>query len=275
MAGVFQWTVNAQNINSVPYGSLLMKSKPVVLLMTATITPPDNCPDLARNDPALRMRDYITALSFYLNVPPQYCDRIIFAENSDTNLEPLKSILKSNHYNKQVEFISFPQGNNYPPKYGKGYGEMLLIDYAMDNSRILSKDDFIWKATGRLILNNFNAMIRTSPVDYDVYCDLHNGYKLLRLEHFFDPRFYAFTRKGYDAYFRPHTDKLRGAHIEHYFHDVLSRRLNDGKIIPRFKKVPMIRGIVASSNDNYFTTQKIIQRHVQQFFRTLTPWFWL
>lgn len=252
-----------------------MKNKPVVLLMTATITPPDNCPDLARKNPEMRMNDYINALKYYLDIPSQYCDRIIFAENSDTNLEPLQSALALHSQNKQVEFITFPQGNTFPPKYGKGYGEMLLMDYAMENSKVLSNDDVIWKATGRLILDNFAEILRISPQDYDVYCDLHNEYKLLGLTHFFDPRFYSFTRQGYDKFFRPHTSNLKGTHIEHYFYDVLIRNLNEHKIIPRFKKVPMIRGIVGSSNKDYFTINKIIQRKIQQFFRSVTPWFWL
>jgi len=252
-----------------------MKIKPVVLLMTATITPPENCPDLARADPGMRMNDYINALKFYLDIPSQYCDRIIFAENSDTNLEPLQSILKFNHQNKQVEFISFPQGNNFPPKYGKGYGEMLLMDYAMENSKLISDQDIIWKATGRLILDNFVKIIQTSSQDYDVYCDLHNDYKILGLVHFFDPRFYSFTKKGYDKLFRPHTNKLKAAHIEHYFYDVLTKNMDGHKIIPRFKKVPMIRGIVGSSNKDYFTRKKLIQRKFQQVFRTMMPWLWL
>ena len=252
-----------------------MKKKPVILLMTATITPPKNCPDLVRADPKIRMNDYINALKYYLDIPSQYCDRIIFAENSDTNLEHMQSILKFNHQNKQVEFISFPQGNSFPPAYGKGYGEMLLIDYAMENSKMISDQDIIWKATGRLILNNLTEIIKTSTQDYDVYCDLHNDYKLLGLDHFFDPRFYSFTKKGYDTFFRPHTNNLQGAHIEHYFYKVLLENINGNKIIPRFKKVPMIHGIVGSSNKNYWTINKIIQRNMQKIIRYVAPWIWL
>lgn len=243
--------------------------------MTATITPPDNCPDLARTDPKMRMEDYFNALKFYLDIPSQYCDRIIFAENSDTDLKPLRAVLEFNHQDKQVEFISFPDGNTFPPEYGKGYGEMLLIDYAMEHSKIISDQDIIWKATGRLILNNITDIIRTSKQDYDVYCDLHNDYKLFGLKHFFDPRFYSFTRKGYDAHFRPHTKNLKRAHIEHFFYEALMDNMDDYRIIPRFNKVPMIRGIVGSSNRSYFTTRKIIQRNIQQIFRYVTPWLWL
>ncbi len=252
-----------------------MKKKSVILLMTATITPPKNCPDLARTDPEIRMNDYTNALKFYLDIPSQYCNKIIFAENSDTNLEPLYSSLECNHQEKQIEFISFHRGNSFPPKYGKGYGEMLLIDYAMDNSKMISDQDIVWKATGRLILNNLTKIIKTSTQNYDVYCDLHNDYKFLGLNHFFDPRFYSFTKKGYDTLFRPHTNNLRGAHIEHYFYKILLENINDNKIIPRFKKVPMIRGVVGSCNTNYYTMNKIIQRKIQQIFRSIAPWLWL
>ena len=178
--------------------------RPTILLMTATITPPKGCPDLARVDPVLRMEDYYESLKYYLDVPIQLIDRIIFAENSDTDLTPLHECLKFNSQKKIIEFISFPNGNGFPPEYGKGYGEMLLIDYALDNSQIINEDDYIWKATGRLILSNLSSLIQKTPQNYDLYCDLHKDYAYLKLTHFFDPRFYSFTLKGYDRYFRPH-----------------------------------------------------------------------
>jgi len=252
-----------------------MHYHPTILLMTATITPPKNCPDLARVNPDLRMNDYYESLKYYLEIPSQLMDRIIFAENSDTDLTPLKEVLKFNSQNKKVEFISFPNGNDFPPEYGKGYGEMLLIDYALDNSKIINEDDIIWKATGRLILSNLPSLIQKTPQNYDLYCDLHNDYDFLGLVHFFDPRFYSFSLKGYDLYFRPHTNNLKKAHIEHYFYNVIKKDIYNNRIITRFKQVPLIKGFIGSSNQDYWSLNKKIQRKGQQIIRTIAPWFWL
>lgn len=250
--------------------------RPVVLLMTATITPPVNCPNLARVDPAVRINDYCNALKFYLDVPNKYIDRIIFAENSDSDLTPLKNELANNNLlKKEVEFISYSGGNAFPPEYGKGYGEMLLIDFALDNSKIISKEDIIWKATGRLVLSNISKLIAGTAQGYNLYCDLHNEYKLLSLTRFFDPRFYSFTLEGYDLYFRPYTPSLKSQHIEHFFYDKLINRIASDLIIPRFLYTPIINGYLGATNNDYWSPRKRIQRKFQQFIRLIAPGFWI
>ena len=42
--------------------------KPVVLIMTATITPPPNSIDTARKDPKTRLNDYCEAMKYYLSI---------------------------------------------------------------------------------------------------------------------------------------------------------------------------------------------------------------
>ena len=49
----------------------------------------------------------------------------------------------------------------------------------------------------------------------------------------------------------------------------------DNRIIPRFKQVPLIKGFIGSSNKDYWSMKKKIQRKGQQVIRTLAPWFWL
>lgn len=253
----------------------LMITKPTVLLMTATITPPNNCPDLKRTDPEIRMHDYFEALKFYVQIPPHFNDRIIFAENSNTDLTALKKIENFNIHNKQIEFISFKDGNSFPPEYGKGYGEMLLMDYALNESQLIKQNDRIWKATGRLVLKNFSKLIHKSPDDYDLYCDIHHDFPMFKLTHFFDPRFYSFNLEGYTRWFRPYISQLKGAHIEDFFYKILIEDLSHKKLAPRFKDVPLISGFVGSSNKNYMTVKKIIQRIGQQCMRVVFPWLWI
>src|SRR3954471_4308953 len=75
-----------------------------VLILTATITPPPGVPILARTDPQLRLQDYIDALKFYLAVPNHVLDRIIFAENSGSDLSKLRALAEES--DKRVEFGS-------------------------------------------------------------------------------------------------------------------------------------------------------------------------
>jgi hypothetical protein len=253
----------------------MLKQKPVVLIMTATIRPPINTPDLVRLDPKIRTLDYSEALKYYLNIGSDYIDRIIFADNSDSDLGDIKGVEKSIKHGKTVEFISFPSGNKYPPEYGKGYGEMMMLNYVLDNAKIITRSDIFWKATGRLILMNIESLIKSAPHPYAIYCDLHNSFKILSLDYFFDPRFYSFTMDGYNNYLRSSADKLKYSHIEHYYFDILKEGVEPGKVVPRFKKQPIIKGYSAAANDNYFTLRKRTQRQIQQILRYVAPWAWL
>lgn len=249
--------------------------RPIVLILTATINPPVNCPALLRSDPAVRLNDYCEALKYYLSLSSKSINRIIFVENSDSNLETLMNIEKHTKHNKLVEFIPFLGGNNFPPKYGKGYGEMLMLNYALDNSKIISGNELFWKATGRLILLNIESLIQNAPKSYDIYCDLHDSFRAIGLEFFFDPRFYSFTMKGYNKYLRLEADKLRYAHIEHLFYHIIKNGVHTGEIAPRFRDQPFISGYNGATNKYYFTRKKKIQRYAQQFMRYAAPWLWL
>ena len=90
------------------------------VLLTATITPPINAVQLSRVDPSLRMQDYTTSLIFYLDeLRKGVISGLIFAENSDSDIQSLQSLVASHPMKDSVEFISF-QGLDYPPEYGRG-----------------------------------------------------------------------------------------------------------------------------------------------------------
>ena len=107
------------------------------LLMTATIKPLVGIPELQRTDPLERMNDYMRALRFYCNVPETVIARIVFIENSESDLSPLHEVASSAKATHRVEFLSF-NGLDYPPGYGRGYGEFKLVDYAMSHAHFLA-----------------------------------------------------------------------------------------------------------------------------------------
>src|SRR3569832_774634 len=131
--------------------STRVKIRRNVLVMTATIRPLAGIPSLARTDPALRLADYRSSLSFYVQLLGTSFDQLLFVENSASDLSTLKDEVTRADINSKVEFISF-YGLDYNPKYGRGYGEFRLIDYAIATARTLESDDIIWKVTGRYIV---------------------------------------------------------------------------------------------------------------------------
>jgi hypothetical protein len=143
--------------------------EPNVILMSATITPSKDRPGSTRMDPAIRMNDCVEALRYYEGVTPEVVDRIVFLENSDTDLTPLKNALQRKSY-VNVEFISI--SSDYRPSRGKGYGEFRMFDEGLLASELIRADDHIWKVTGRLKILNIKQLICSAPAGYEVYCDL-------------------------------------------------------------------------------------------------------
>ncbi len=164
-----------------------------MLLLTATIFPPNNVPDLVVLDPELRTFQYIQALKFYSARLGKVYQRIVFAENSGASLEPISRVFGRN---RLIELLSV-EPISYPSNYGKGYGEMKLVDDAMQSSEILSQlppSAVIWKLTGRYRVLNICQVIRARPQFAELYLDKRGAWM--------DMRVIAFTPRLHEQYLR-------------------------------------------------------------------------
>jgi hypothetical protein len=86
-----------------------------ILLLTATITPPKNAADLARTDATLRLRDYEDAIEHHLaELSRGVVDRLVFTENSASDVSSLVDRVDRRGLREKVEFIVF-DGLDYPP----------------------------------------------------------------------------------------------------------------------------------------------------------------
>jgi hypothetical protein len=220
--------------------------------MTATITPLPGIPALARTDPKLRVQDYQASLAFYSSMLGRCFDAIIFAENSNSDLSPLVAAHAKSRYFDKLEFISF-YGLDYKPAYGRGYGEFLLVDHAIDTSKLLLPDDVIWKVTGRYIVRNIERIVVSRPPTSDLYCHMRNyPYRLC------DLFLLAWTRHGYESVIKGIYPKLRNDIVpnKHTMEETLLREVLDQSrrhlnIVPRFKVVPIVDGVRGWDNSQY------------------------
>lgn len=113
-------------------------------------------------NPEERKSQYIEAIRFYLKETD--C-KILFVENSNTPL--------NNHFEKEIaegrlELLSF-NGNNYNKQLGKGFGEMLIIEHAIQFSDFIKETAFLYKITGRYRILNVGSFIK------DCICDHSNN----------------------------------------------------------------------------------------------------
>jgi len=223
-----------------------------VLLMTATIAPLHGIPALVRVDPTLRLQDYQESLAFYIGLLGKCFDAIVFAENSKSDLAPLVATSAKSGYVDKVEFISF-YGLDYPPVYGRGYGEFQLVEHAIKKSKLLSPGDIVWKVTGRYIVKNIEEIVASRPLTSDLYCHMRNyPYRLCELY------LLAWNMRGYEAVIKGVYSHLRNDIVpnkhtieETLFRQILDRSFEHINIVPRFKIVPIVHGVRGWDNSQY------------------------
>jgi hypothetical protein len=201
---------NAASILRAPSASLLgsagvgsgrrsaaIQSSPTkhILLMTATVTP-HNAPNLARTDPAARLKDYDDALGFYLGLIDRPLHGIVFVENSDSDVTTLRQLVASRGLTERVEFLCNYGVHLYSEK-GRAHGEFKLLDYAMTTSIMVLEagvNHVVWKITGRYMVKNLASIIASAPRAFDAYVDMKDHPR-----RWMDMRLMAWTSTGYDA----------------------------------------------------------------------------
>ena len=170
------------------------KPKKICLLLTSCIYPNKDVPFLELKDSKIRKQQYLLSIEFFIK--ESNIDKIVFCDSSNAKEESYLTNL-AKKYNKNFEWISFVGNNSLVNKFGKGYGEGEIIEYALRNSILLKKSDYILKITGRMIVKNIDLIIKTS-CKYDFYCYpiLFNNQNV-----FLSTKMYIISKKLYEEYF--------------------------------------------------------------------------
>jgi hypothetical protein len=161
----------------------------IVLLMTATIKPRAGVKTRI-TDPDVRLADYQRALLYYAACIGNGIDRILFVENSGSDVSALRQAVPD----PRCEFIVYDAAGH--PSYGYGYGEFHLLQYAMDRYCDDEPNLLFIKVTGRYIVRNLNRFIALAR-GTDIVCDIRN-----RRQPWADLRVMAWTRRGFDRVLR-------------------------------------------------------------------------
>jgi hypothetical protein len=164
-----------------------------ILLLTSTIRPKPNQPELKLADPTQRLADYAGALEFQAGLLERnVIDRIVYVDNSGYDLRALSDRFRS----PAIEWISF-YDLDYDRSYHRGYGEFRLIDHAFRTSTVLAgmdATDHVWKITGRYVVKNLGTVIAATPRTFDLCCDVHGNWA--------EMGFMGWSRLGYEHHIR-------------------------------------------------------------------------
>lgn len=217
----------------------------LVVLLTGCINPGNVC-SVARRDPETRLNDYRQSLKYFLQLPG--IANIVFCENSGADLSGIQEVARLNNpYHKNLEMLSF-YGQPDHPEYGKGYGEMRIINYALDHSNIVRESSMIMKITGRLIVANSEAIAKaiSKTNGIDVFCDLRRNLSTA------DSRLFCATPRFLREYFMSFQEIMNES-TGICFEDVLARAVHramaDGL---RWSMLPYahdMRGVAGTANE--------------------------
>lgn len=213
----------------------------MILLLTGCINP-NGMTMTALSDQEERKRQYVEAIHFYLS---NTCYPIVFSENSGTDISQL---FQKEIQSGRLEYLSF-EGNQNKEK-GKGYGECEIIQYTLDNSKIIhyAKDKRIAKITGRLVIRNIMSIVRVHSLLFPqntVFCAINSNLS------FPDSRFIIAPESFYNTFLKSKEiiDDLRGYYFEHALCDII-RKEKQFPYSP-FLLMPQIEGMSGSSGEIY------------------------
>lgn len=254
-------------------------TEPVLVLMTATITPPAGVPALQRTDPVQRLEDYRRALAFYLGLPSTTVDRIVFADNSAGDMSVLEQLVRERGAGKDVELVSF-DGLDYPVEHGRGVGEVRLMQSALSRSRLLralGEDGVFWKVTGRLRIRNLQRLVATAPQGAELYADFR---RIPR--HWVDTRVFACTPRAFRRLFWSRVGDMRQDVLaqagfsapEQWLYGELLPERGDGLLVPRLRVEPLIEGY-SGFGDDYARPSRRLWSAVRGTSRRILPGLWI
>jgi hypothetical protein len=245
-----------------------------VLLLTATIAPPQGVPGLRHYDPEQRLGEYLAALDFYLGLR-RNVRAVVFAENSESDLDPLRALAERKGAADRFEALHVPRAEAVE---SRGAGEARIVRYAMEHSPTLqtvAPGQHVWKVTGRYILRNLQHLIDTAP-DTDLYINVRRWPRL-----WCDTYAYAYTRDGFERYVVPGFDALVAnagpgrwgeVTMAQYVMDLIAR---GAPVVPRFRYEPRVAGVRGSDMIRYDSAKQRAKYATRSVARRFAPRVWI
>lgn len=206
----------------------IFTSKPP-LLLTGTIVPQSQS-KLKVIDPNLRARQYKKTIELWCN--SHLFSQIIFCENSGypgnslINGQVVDDFLKNGG---SVDYLTFlPANMNDIQTYGKGLGEIGIIQHALKHSEVLKNALVIVKCTGRLYVKNASKILRKTPSSENFAINANLSMRLCNC----DTRFFVSSPTFLKTYLFPlikDLDDSKGKYIEKVMVRAILRAAADGK----------------------------------------------
>lgn len=215
------------------------------VLLTSCIRISDNSVSL--KDEQSRINHTLESIGKWLDVSADL--PIVICDGSSFDLS---DIVTAAFPGANIECLNFRNSAEWVARYGKGYGEGEIVNFALANSKILAGSDYFAKCTAKLWVENYVECLKSWNGIFLCHGFFENVFSLrITFFSYVDTRFYLANKKFYkdnlaSAYLRLANGE--GLSIEHHFRDILIEQ-NFKKIL--FGLPPVICG-VGGGNGFYY-----------------------
>jgi hypothetical protein len=215
------------------------------LIITSTIHVNSNLTVLI--DRSERKKQYLKSVLFYLE--SKFIDQIIICDNSNFDYRQFSNFFEAVS-SKEIECLCFEGDKKKIQTYGKGYGEGEIMEYVMNNSKLILKaENSFLKVTGRLKVLNIDDVLKNSNSEKDCFQGAgSNPFKNLEA---IDTRFYQCTFSTFKDYLISEYKNVNddgGLFLEHCYYN---KFLKAGIAVKSFNILPIISGLSGSTGLNY------------------------
>lgn len=235
----------------------------MLLIVTACVNPSNHIANIAIRDENIRLEQYLYALDFFVEL--NSITDIIFCDNSDAKVDYSNLVNKAIKKGKQLEILQFSQDMSRGGERGKSYGELCIMDYILKNSVLLPKYSGFYKVTGRLIVENFeNILKKNKNINTSKFVFLGNP--INKSSKKIDTRFYYMTTFDLKKLIKSLygiVDESKGFTLERSFYEGISMLELPFEMLPIY---PKYIGISGSTGVDYskakFTKIKLIIKNI-------------
>lgn len=253
-------------------------SGPEVLLLTAAIDTSAAMRNNRRSDAGLRRADYRAGLSHYIAALPPQVGHIVFCENTGADLTEFEAFREpAAAAGKTLELLGFTGVT--PPTLGKGVCEFEILDVAHRRlAERFAPETPVWKITGRLLVRNIAAMIRSRPADAEIYVDMRSvpliGERLGGND-WAEMRLMCYTVGGYGRLLAGRGESFGYVTEKGLFQRLRAAEAEGARIAPRFRVQPRFRGVCGGSNKDYESLEYRLKDGLRSVTRAVAPGLWL
>jgi len=193
-------------------------------------------------DLTLRIELTIKAIIKWISISKEI--KIVICDGSNFDFT---QIIHTTFPAQQIECLFFNNSSELVARYGKGYGEGEIINYALQKSSFMKNADFFVKCTSKLWVDNFFECLKYWNGTF--LCDCYFSY-MKRQKHMIfksvDTSFYIVNKDFYIDHFSSAYLNVREAQrhwLEHCFRDIIIAKELKHFMLP---VAPIVKGVSGS-----------------------------